>query len=144
MKKEGDGNVKFGEFMAQLKKGVPHVLLLAGEERYYIDRALEAVLARLPHPERALLRPGLFPGSATGLEAGFALVSLDVDLEESTYQGLRWFLPRMEAGGFLLLHDYNSPDLPGVRKALRRYEAEHGHLHAVPLCDVNGTLVISL
>ena len=39
--------MKFGEFMVQLKKGVPHVLLLAGEERYYIDRALEAVLAQL-------------------------------------------------------------------------------------------------
>lgn len=116
----------------------------AGFVSAHRQTAAEAVLARLPHPERALLRPGLFPGSATGLEAGFALVSLDVDLEESTYQGLRWFLPRMEAGGFLLLHDYNSPDLPGVRKALRRYEAEHGHLHAVPLCDVNGTLVISL
>ncbi|MDY6269355.1 MAG: DNA polymerase III subunit delta [Selenomonadaceae bacterium] len=39
--------MKFGEFMVQLKKGVPHVLLLAGEERYYIDRALDAVLAQL-------------------------------------------------------------------------------------------------
>ena len=47
MQKEGDEGVKFGEFMVQLKKGVPHVLLLAGEERYYIDRALEAVLAQL-------------------------------------------------------------------------------------------------
>lgn len=47
MQKEGDKDVKFGEFMVQLRKGVPHVLLLAGEERYYIDRALEAVLARL-------------------------------------------------------------------------------------------------
>ena len=99
----------------------------------------------MPYPEHVVLRKGLFPKTAEGLEdKRFALVSLDVDLEESTYQGLRWFLPRMEAGGFLLLHDYNSPDLPGVRKALRRYEAEHGHLHAVPLCDVNGTLVISL
>ena len=42
MQKEGDKDVKFGEFMVQLRKGVPHVLLLAGEERYYIDRALEA------------------------------------------------------------------------------------------------------
>ncbi|MDO4974341.1 MAG: TylF/MycF/NovP-related O-methyltransferase [Eubacteriales bacterium] len=106
--------------------------------------AAESVLARLPHPERAVLRPGLFPGSTAGLEARFALVSLDVDLEESSYQGLCWFLPRMEPGGYILLHDYNAPALPGVRKALRRYEAEHGRLHAVPLCDISGSLVISL
>ena len=107
------------------------------------NTAAELVLARLPHPERARIRQGLFPAAAEGLEdERFALVSLDVDLEESTYQGLQWFLPRLNAGGCLLLHDYNSPRLPGVRTALRRYETEHGRLHAVPLCDVNGTLVI--
>lgn len=101
------------------------------------------VLSALPHPDRALLRPGLFPASAAGLEGErFALVSLDVDLEESSYAGLSWFLPRISPGGFLLLHDYNNPRLPGVRRALERWEAEHGRLPAVPLCDVNGSLVI--
>ena len=106
------------------------------------NAAAERVLAQLPHPERAVIRQGLFPATAEGLEERFALVSLDVDLEESTLQGLRWFLPRMNPGGYMLLHDYNSPRLPGVRAAVRRWEAECGRLHAVPLCDVNGTLVI--
>ncbi len=105
--------------------------------------AAERVLAFMPHPEQVSIRQGLFPQTAAGLEAErFALVSLDVDLEDSTFAGLCWFLPRMCEGGFLLLHDYNNPKLPGVRKALARYEAEHGRLHAVPLCDVNGTLII--
>ena len=91
------------------------------------NTAAEAVLAGLPLPERAR-----------------TLVSLDADLEESTYSGLCWFLPRMEPGGYLLLHDYDNPKLPGVRRALERYEAERGRLCAVPLCDVNGTLVISV
>ena len=103
------------------------------------------VLSSLPHPEKALIRPGLFPKTAEGLEGErFALVSLDADLEESTLAGLRFFLPRMSAGGYVLLHDYNAPKLPGVRRALERYEAENGRLRAVPLCDVNGTLVIAL
>lgn len=103
------------------------------------------VLASMPHPERIRLRQGLFPGTAEGLEGErFALVSLDADLEESTLAGLRFFLPRVEEGGYLLLHDCLNPALPGVRRAVGRYEAEHGRLHAVPLCDVNGTLVISL
>lgn len=109
------------------------------------NTAVERVLRVLPHPEQVIVRPGYFPWTAEGLAERFALVSLDVDLEESSYEGLRWFLPRMEPGGYLLLHDYNSPKLPGVRAALRRYEAEAGvRLHAVPLCDVNGTLVISI
>lgn len=108
------------------------------------NTAVDRVLSVLPHPEQAILRPGLFPSSAEGLEERrFALVSLDVDLEESTFQGLRWFLPRILPGGCLLLHDYDNPKLPGVRSALKRYEEETGErVSAVPLCDVNGTLVI--
>ena len=105
----------------------------------------ERVLSLLPHPGRAILRPGLFPATAAGLEdKRFALVSLDADLEESTLAGLRFFYPRLSPGAYLLLHDWGSPKLPGVARALERYEAELGHaLPAVPLADVNGTLVIT-
>ena len=107
------------------------------------NTALERVRAALPHPELSVFRAGLFPDSAAGLEERFALVSLDVDLEESSYHGLCWFLPRLSPGGYLLLHDWANPDLTGVRAALERYERERGvRLPAVPLCDVNGTLVI--
>jgi len=105
----------------------------------------EAVLRRLPHAENAVIRAGLFPETTAGLEGEtFALVSLDADLEESTLAGLRWFVPRMESGGYLLLHDWNHPGLPGVRAAARRYEAETGtRLRGVPLCDVTGTLAMA-
>jgi len=40
--------VKFGEFMAGLQKGeLKHVFLLAGEERYYIDKAREKIFSLL-------------------------------------------------------------------------------------------------
>jgi hypothetical protein len=117
----------------------------AGFAAAHRNTAADRVLAGLPVPGRAVLRQGRFPDSARGLEERFALVSLDVDLEESTYAGLCWFLPRMNPGGYLLLHDYSAPDLPGVRAALERWERERGtRLHGVPLCDVNGTLVLSL
>lgn len=108
------------------------------------NTAVDRVVEIMPHPEQIEIRRGLFPQTAEGLEGErFALVSLDVDLEESTLAGLRFFLPRMSAGGYLLLHDYNNPKLPGVKRAVERYEAEAGRLRAVPLCDVNGTLVVS-
>lgn len=116
----------------------------AGFVAAHRNTAAERVLAALPFPERAVIRQGLFPQTAQGLEdERFALVSLDVDLEESTLAGLHFFLPRLSPGGYLLLHDYNNPGLPGVKRALERYEAEFGRLAAVPLCDVNGTLVVA-
>ena len=50
----------------------------------------------------------------------------------------------MNSGAYLLLHDYNDPKLPGVKKALEHWETEHRKVSAVPLCDVNGTLAISV
>lgn len=39
--------VKFGEFMVKLPKQDSHVFLLAGEEHYYIDKALAKIMAGL-------------------------------------------------------------------------------------------------
>ena len=115
----------------------------AGFVQAHRNTGADRVLRLMPHPEKVIIRQGLFPASLGGLEDRFALVSLDVDLEESTLAGLRWFYPRLNPGGFLMLHDYNSSRLPGVKRALRRYEAELGQrIPAVPLCDVNGTLVL--
>lgn len=102
------------------------------------------VLARMPHPEQVTIKKGLFPASLGGLEEKFAFVSLDVDLESSTFAGLEYFYPRLQRGGYLFVHDYNSPTLPGVRAAVGRYERSSGcALAKTPLCDRNGTLVIT-
>ena len=107
------------------------------------NTAIHNVLAIMPHPERITVKPGFFPGSLNGLDARFCLVSLDVDFYQTTLDGLRYFWPRLEAGGYLLLHDWGSPKLPGVARALEDFEAETGtRIPAVPLCDVGGTLVL--
>lgn len=101
------------------------------------------VLASLPHPGSVRLMPGFFPRSLDGLEERFCLVSLDVDFPETTLEGLRYFWPRLVPGGYLLVHDWGNPSLPGVREAVERYRKELGrHLPGVPLPDVNGTLVL--
>ena len=97
----------------------------------------------MPHPENITLKPGFFPDSLEGLEERFCLVSLDVDFYQTTLEGLRYFWPRLETGGCLLLHDWGSPKLPGVAEALADYERELGcRIPAVPLCDVGGSLVL--
>ncbi len=107
------------------------------------NTALSQVLAIQPHPEQIIPKPGFFPGSAEGLEERFCLVSLDVDFGQATLDGLRYFWPRLERGGYLLLHDFWNPKLPEVAQALSRYERELGQpLPGVPLCDTGGTLVL--
>ena len=107
------------------------------------NTAIDKVLAIMPYPENITVKPGFFPESLDGLEARFCLVSLDVDFYQATLDGLRYFWPRLEQGGYLLLHDWGSPKLPGVAKALTDFEAELGcRIPTVPLCDVGGSLVL--
>ena len=109
----------------------------------YRQTSLGAALGRMAHLEKVVAMPGLFPQSLGGLEDTFAFVSLDMDFEESILEGLRYFCPRLSAGGYIFVHDYTS-DLLGVEAAVGRYERETGApLCKVPLCDRNGTLVIT-
>lgn len=109
----------------------------------HANTAVDKVLAIMPHPETVVVKPGFFPGSLDGLEETFCLVSLDVDFQQATLDGLRYFWPRLQPGGYLLLHDWGSPKLPGVAQALAEYQAEIGmRIPAVPLCDAGGTLVL--
>lgn len=107
------------------------------------NTAAEVVLQKMPHPERVIIKAGFFPESARAIDEHFSLASIDVDLEGSILEGLRWFYPRMAEGGYILLHDYNAPKLGGVRAAVREFERELGRpLTAAPLCDVGGSLLI--
>jgi hypothetical protein len=51
----------------------------------------------------------------------FCFVHLDVDVYQSTLDGLEFFFPRLQTGGVLLSHDYNSVSCPGVRRAFDEY-----------------------
>lgn len=108
----------------------------------YKQTNLGIVLQKMKHIETIIIKQGFFPESLDGLEDVFAFVSIDVDFEDSIYEGLKYFYPRMEEGGYLFVHDYNS-SLLGVEKAVDKYEKELGEvLHKMPLCDANGTLVV--
>ena len=107
------------------------------------NTAVEKVLAIMPYPEKVIVKPGFFPDSLEGLEERFCLVSLDVDFYRTTLEGLRYLWPRITEGGYLLLHDWGSPKLPGVAKALADFEGETGcRIPAIPLCDVGGSLIL--
>lgn len=111
----------------------------------YKQTSEDEVMSRLKYPEKCKIFKGLFPDTVTEevKKSEFAFVSLDVDLEESTYQGIQFFYPRIVGGGILYIHDYNSSHLSGVKAAVERYEKDkHVKLKKVPLADQSGTLVI--
>jgi len=119
-----------------------------GERRFsraetgnFADTSVEAVRARLPHPERAVFRVGYFPETAEGLEDTFAVVSLDADLFKPLLGGLRYFHPRMTRGGYIVVHDYNNGRFAGAKHAVRQFCEESGAF-VVPLPDLHGTGII--
>lgn len=108
------------------------------------DTTEAVVLGKMPVPERIVCKKGLFPESLDGLEDTFAFVSLDVDFEQAIYDGLEYFYPRLNEGGYIFVHDYNSSTLKGVRNAVNRYEDDNKvKLAKVPIPDLCGTLVIT-
>ena len=93
--------------------------------------------------DKVVIKQGYFPQSLDGLEDTFAFVSIDVDFEESIYECIKYFYPRLNNGGYIFVHDYNS-DLQGVEKAIDRYEKDMGTmLCKMPLPDKSGTLVVT-
>ena len=66
---------------------------------------------------------GFFPESANETSgARFAFVHLDADLYEPTKAGLEWFYPRLNRGGILICHDYDTS--AGVNRAFEEFFAD--------------------
>lgn len=70
----------------------------------YKQTSEDEVLSKLKYPEKCIIFKGLFPNTVTEQveKSEFAFVSLDVDLEESTYQGIKFFYPRIARGGYTI------------------------------------------
>lgn len=109
------------------------------------NTSVEKMLEVMPYKKNCVVCKGLFPQSVTQAaeKEHFAFVSIDVDFEESTYEGLKFFYPRLVEGGIIFLHDYNSAYLRGVKEAVLRYEEELGYrMKRIPISDRAGTLII--
>jgi hypothetical protein len=70
-----------------------------------------------------------------GIEDHFCFVHLDFDLYQPTIEGLKYFYPRMVSGGIILLHDYFSKGLKGVKQAVSDYSKKYSDLRLFPIGD---------
>ncbi|MGN0159673.1 MAG: TylF/MycF/NovP-related O-methyltransferase [Brotaphodocola sp.] len=112
-------------------------------EKDFSDTSMELVRKKMTVPEQVIFCKGYFPDSLKKVEhlPPLALVSLDPDLYEPVYQGLCVFYPLLSPGGVIVIHDYNSVQFPGVKKAVRKYCEEQG-VFVVPLMDLHGSAVL--
>jgi O-methyltransferase len=87
------------------------------------DTSVEFVMNKLGNSPMVTPVKGFVPGTF-GPYAGeiFALVVLDLDKYEATRDSLAFFHPRLAPGGYILFHDYNSPESNwGVKRAVDEY-----------------------
>lgn len=84
-----------------------------------------------------IYRVGYFPDTLQDYDMNekFCLVSLDADMYNPTLAGLEYFYPRLVAGGYIMIHEYNAiildgkpveQRLKGVREAVRDFEQKMG------------------
>jgi len=85
--------------------------------------------------------PGYFPDTVPDgfTEKIFSFVHLDADLFEPTMEGLKFFYPRMNVNGMLLVHDYNA--WKGSRNAVDEFFATRTEM-PVPMPDKSGSALI--
>lgn len=108
----------------------------------FSDTSLELVHRTLPHPEKTIFYKGLFPDTFSACEADcFAFVSIDADLYAPTAAALPLFWDRLSPGGVLMIHDVNSTQFTGAKKAVDAFCAETGIL-PMPVCDLHGSVVL--
>lgn len=94
---------------------------------YFKETSVELVLSKMPHPERVVACQGYVPESFAGIEDRFCFVNLDMDLYKPTLEALRWFYPRMNPGGGILIHDYfDTYTFPNLKKGVIEFAEETG------------------
>jgi O-methyltransferase len=113
----------------------------AGDQDFS-NTSVESVLQIMPHRDKCVVVKGFFPESARDLTDDFVFVSLDADLFEPIYNGLRFFYPKLVRGGYIFIHDFNNDNYKGARKAVEQFCNEQ-NISFVPIPDSGGSAVIS-
>ncbi len=107
----------------------------------FSNTSTEAVLSIMPFPKQCIIKAGYFPDTAAGLEDEFVFVSIDTDLYDPIYNGLKYFYPRLKKGGYIFIHDYNNDGYKGAKEAVRNFCREN-NLPFLPIPDSGGSAVI--
>lgn len=92
---------------------------------YYHELGVGGILP-MPNPENIIIKKGFFPDTAVDIEDTFCFVHLDMDIYQSTMDGLHFFWSKMVEQGVIMLDDYHNDHCPGVKKAVDEFCAANG------------------
>lgn len=104
--------------------------------------SISMVMSGMRNRKNVIIKKGWFPKTAEGLNETFAFVSIDADLYQPIYAGLEYFYPRLEKGGYLMIHDYNNSVYKGAGQAVEEYCNQFG-IGRVPIPDHSGSVIIT-
>lgn len=113
-------------------------------EGKFADANISEVRKLVGHDEVCTYIQGRFPDSITEAfsRQRFCFVSLDCDLYQPIKAGLEFFYPRLEKGGYMFIHDYNSPYWrQECTKAVDEFCDKEG-LSLILMPDKSGTAVL--
>lgn len=100
------------------------------------------VYHRMLYPDSISLHKGYFPDTFDSCkDCTFAFVSLDADLYAPTAAALPLFWERMEKGGVIMVHDYNSTQFAGAGTAVREFCLKE-NIYPIPICDLHGSVLL--
>lgn len=70
---------------------------------------------------------GYFPDSVKNISINeeFIFVIIDFDLYKPTLDGLSYFWPKMQDGGIIMVHDFDSLKFKGITKAVQEFSKEN-------------------
>lgn len=151
---KGDTAVLFANFVRKMAKNLYlldtfegfDVRDLEAKEQHlngaFADTALDYVISRVGEENTVYIK-GFFPETAAQLddEKRYSIVHIDTDLYAPIKAGLEYFYPRLNVGGFLILHDYMSLCWDGAIRAIDEFFADKPEF-IIPIPDVAGTVMI--
>lgn len=108
----------------------------------FSNTSVHLVMSKMKNPKNCIIKKGYFPESAQGVNDNFIFVSLDTDLYQPIWEGLNFFYPKLLQGGYIMIHDYNNPQYPGVKEAVDKFCFPQ-HISNFPIADRYGSIVIT-
>ncbi len=127
------------EYTGLFKDANPNI-----DSTIFLDTSVDLVMSKMKFPDKVKIYKGFFPNTVPTEEKIFSFVSIDIGTYQTAIDGLRYFYPRLSAGGFIMLKCYNLEEVLGeTAKGIDDFEKEFGKISKVPIPDLAGTLVIT-
>lgn len=113
-----------------------------GDKSVFKDTSVQKVWDIMPVKENVIVKKGWFPDTTDGVDDTFCFVSLDADLYKPILAGLEFFYPRLEKGGYIFVHDFESVTYPGCKQAVMEFCGKH-NVGFVPILDRCSSAIIT-